>query len=116
MTRTTKKSSGWSAVRRQLTSWDKPALLALVKDLYEADAGNRDFIQARCQTGESRGDVLEKHRGNFPARGNGKLKLSEARKAIPRLQEGHGQHPRHSRTAHDLRGERCGIHPGVWRH
>jgi hypothetical protein len=87
MTKTTKKSGGWSAVRQQLTSWDKPALLALVKDLYEADAGSRDFIQARCQTGESGGDVLEKYRRKiaeqfFPVHGYGKLKLGEARKAI----------------------------------
>ena len=80
MTKATKKSGGWSAVRQQLTSWDKPALLALVKDLYDAAAGNRDFIQARCQTGESGGNVLEKYRGKiveqfFPTRGYGKLKL-----------------------------------------
>jgi hypothetical protein len=58
-----------------------------VKDLYEAAGGNRDFIHARCQAGESGGEVLEKYRGKivkqfFPARGFGKLKLGEARKAI----------------------------------
>ena len=47
------KSCGWSAVRQQLATWEKPALLALVKDLYEAAAENRDFIHARCQAGES---------------------------------------------------------------
>jgi hypothetical protein len=87
MTKSTKKPGGWSAVRQQLTSWEKPALLALVKDLYEAVAGSRDFIQARCQTGESGGAILEKYRGKiveqfFPVHGYGKLKLGEARKAI----------------------------------
>ena len=98
MTKATKKSGGWSAVRQQLTSWDKPALLALVKDLYEAAAGNRDFIQARCQTGESGGDVLEKYCGKiveqfFPTRGYGKLKLGEARKAIRDYRKATGSIP-----------------------
>jgi len=91
MTRETKKPSkkpgGWSAVRRHLATWEKPALLALVKDLFEAAAENRDFVQARCSAGESGGDVLERYRGRIteqflPARGFGKLKLGEARKAI----------------------------------
>ena len=86
-TKPTRKPGGWSAVRQHLTTWDRPALLALVKDLYEAAAVNRDFIQARCQADESGGEVLEKYRGKiveqfFPARGFGKLKLGEARKAI----------------------------------
>jgi hypothetical protein len=98
MTKATKKASGWSAVRQQLTSWDKPALLALVKDLYEAEAGSRDFIQARCQTGESRGHVLEKYRGKiveqfFPVHGYGKLNLGEARKAIRDYRKATGSIP-----------------------
>ena len=80
MTNATKKPGGWSAVRQQLTSWGKPALLALVKDLYEAAAENRDFIHARCKTGECGGEALEKYRGKiveqfFPARGFGKMTL-----------------------------------------
>ena len=87
MTNEIKKTGGWSAVRRHLAAWDKPALLALVKDLYEVTVVNRDFVQARCQAGESGGEVLEKYRRKiveqfFPARGFGKLKLGEARKAI----------------------------------
>jgi len=82
-----KKSGDWSAVRQRLVTWDQPALLALVKDLYEAAAENRDFVQARCHAGASGGEALEKYRGKiveqfFPARGEGKLKLGEARKAI----------------------------------
>jgi hypothetical protein len=83
----TKKPAGWSAARQHLATWGRPALLALVKDLYEAAATNRDFIHARCQADESGGEVLEKYQRKivaqfFPARGFGKLKLGEARKAI----------------------------------
>lgn len=85
MKNVTKKPGGWSAVRQQLATWDKPALLALVRDLYESADMNRDFLQARCQAGESGGEALEKYRGKiveqfFPACGIGKLKLGEARK------------------------------------
>jgi hypothetical protein len=87
MKNATKKPIGWSAVRQQLATWEKPALLALVKDLYEAAVENRDFIHARCLAGECGGEALEKYRGKiveqfFPARGVGKLKLGEARQAI----------------------------------
>lgn len=39
--KTTRKPGGLSAARPHLATWEKPALLALVKDLYDADAGNR---------------------------------------------------------------------------
>jgi len=65
-----KKSTGWQNVRRQLDDWSKPALIALVKDLYDASPDNRDFLLARFQAEE------------IPTRGFGKLKLAEARKAI----------------------------------
>ena len=86
MKRTAKKPSGWSAVRPRLVAWEKSALLALVKELYDAAAENRDFIEARCLP-EDGGAILEKYRRKiveqfFPARGEGKLKLGEARKAI----------------------------------
>jgi hypothetical protein len=83
----TSQPGSWSAQRRHLANLDKAALLALVKDLYEASGGNRDFIQARCQAGENGVEILEKYRGKiveqfYPARGEAKLRLSEARKAI----------------------------------
>ena len=98
MTNSTKKPGGWSAVRKQLATWDKPALLALLKDLYEAAAENRDFIHARSKTGESGGEALEKYRSKiveqfFPARGDGKLKLGEARKAIRDYRKATGNLP-----------------------
>jgi hypothetical protein len=98
MKNTTKKPDGWSAVRQQLATWEQPKLLALVKDLYETAAENRDFIQARCQTGECGGEILEKYRGKiveqfFPARGDGKLKLEEARQAIRDYRKATGNLP-----------------------
>lgn len=87
MKNATKKPGGWSNVHQQLTTWDKLALLALVKDLYDAATVNRDFIHARCQGGETGGEALETYRSKiveqfFPVHGFGKLKLGEARKAI----------------------------------
>ncbi|MEO6202668.1 MAG: hypothetical protein ABIU05_15980 [Nitrospirales bacterium] len=97
-TKPNKKSGGWKSVRQQLTNWDKPALLALVKDLYDTTATNRDFIQARCQPDESSGEVLEKYRRKimeqfFPTHGFGKLKLGEARKAIRDYRKATGNLP-----------------------
>lgn len=84
--KTTQKPS-WSATRKDLNSWEKPELIALVKDLYDSAAENRDFIQARCAPVDVGEAVLECYRSKivqqfFPARGEGKLKLGEARKAI----------------------------------
>jgi hypothetical protein len=94
----TQKPGGWSAVRKQLAIWDKPALLALVKDLYDAAAGNRDFIHARCQAEDGGGELLETYRSKiveqfFPKRGFGKLKLAEARKAIRDYRKATGNLP-----------------------
>jgi hypothetical protein len=85
--KTPRKPDGWSAARGRLATWGKPALLALVKDLYDAAVTNRDFIHARCQADAGGGAVLEPYRVRiveqfFPARGIGKLHLAEARKAI----------------------------------
>ncbi|MCK4563295.1 MAG: hypothetical protein KAU94_01320 [Verrucomicrobia bacterium] len=76
----------WGGIRKELNGWETPALLTLVKDLYETSAANRDFIHARCLP-EVNEAVLEKYRRAiihqfFPPRGIGKLKLGEARKAI----------------------------------
>lgn len=87
MTGTDRPSNSWSKVRQHLAGWDQAALLALVKDLYEAAGANRDFLHARCQVGEDGGEMLERYRAKvvepfFPKRGMGKLNLAEARKAI----------------------------------
>ena len=98
MKSTTKKPAGWTAIRQHLATWDKPALLALVKDLYEAGAENRDFLMARCQAEAIGGEALESYRKKiveqfFPARGEGKLKLGEARKAIRDYRKASGNLP-----------------------
>lgn len=87
--KTAQKPSGWSAARKQIATWDKPALLGLVKDLYDAAAGNRDFIHARCQAEDGGGEVLEIFRSKVveqffskKAHGMGDLRLGDARKAI----------------------------------
>src|ERR1022692_286122 len=81
------KSTSWQNVRQRMSHWPKPALIALVKDLYEASPDNHDFLHARLQADENSGAALEKYRRKiveqfFPPRGDGKLKLGEARKAI----------------------------------
>ncbi|MDZ4165486.1 MAG: hypothetical protein U1C55_10190 [Smithellaceae bacterium] len=98
MKNATKKPGGWSAARQQLATWERPALLALLKDLYETAGGNRDFIHARCQDGDGGGEALERYRGKiveqfFPARGDGKLKLGEARQAIRDYRKATGNIP-----------------------
>ena len=82
-----KKPTGWSAIRRRLNARSKPALLALLKDLYDASSSNRDFLHARVQAEAGDGTAVERYRRTiieqfYPARGFGKLKLAEARKAI----------------------------------
>ncbi len=92
---TDNKFTGWQNVRRKLSDWSKPALIALVKDLYEVSPENRDFFHARFQAEADDGAALEKYRRKivgqfFPARGDGKLKLAEARKAIRDYQRATG--------------------------
>lgn len=82
-----KKCIGRSVIRRCLNAQSKPALLALVKDLYDASPSTRDFLHARVQDEAGDGTAVERYRRViieqfFPSRGFGKLKLAEARKAI----------------------------------
>lgn len=44
-----RKPTGWSSIRRRLNEQSKPALLALVKELYDASSSNRAFLHARVQ-------------------------------------------------------------------
>jgi hypothetical protein len=94
----TKKPGGWTTARQHLATCDKPALVALIKDLYDASAGNRNFIQARCQAEDGGGEILEAYRSKivlqfFPKRGFGKLKLAEARKALREYKKATGNIP-----------------------
>ena len=82
-----KPAKGWAAVRRHLKAWDSSALLSLVKDLYESSPANRAFLDARIRADEGGEGALEPYRKRiveqfFPARGEGKLQLGEARKAL----------------------------------
>lgn len=82
-----KKPAGWSAIRRHLNEQSKTSLLALVKDLYDASPGTRDFLHARVRDEAGDGTAVERYRRViveqfFPSRGFGKLKLAEACKAI----------------------------------
>ena len=81
------KPAGWRKLRRKMDNWPKPALLSLVKDLYDFSPDNRDFLEARFQAEDNAGPALERYRGKiieqfFPKRGYGKIKLSEASKSI----------------------------------
>ena len=44
----TRKPAGWSTVRRHLAAWDKPALLALLKDVYEAAECGKACLTVEC--------------------------------------------------------------------
>ena len=87
LSKKTRRPGASSGLREQLATLDKSELLDLVKELYETSTDNRDFIQARCQVGQSGGEALEKYRAKivkqfYPKRDEPKLKLSEARQAI----------------------------------
>lgn len=87
MSKANHESGDWSTVRPHLANWGKPALLSLVKDLYAASEVGRDLVNARCRPAATGEALLEKYRRKiveqfFPARGFGKLRLGEARKAI----------------------------------
>ena len=73
-----KKPTGWSAIRRRLNAQAKPALLALVKDFYDASSSNRDFLHARVQAEAGDGTAVERYRRTiieqfYPPRGFGDI-------------------------------------------
>ena len=88
----------WSAVRKQLSTMEKPALLDLIKDLYQTSASNKDFLNARCLASDGDEAALEPYRQKviepfYPKRGEAKLNLGEARKAIRQYRRATGDLP-----------------------
>ena len=76
----------WADINKHLRNWSRPAFLSLVKDLYHVSAANRAFLHARLAQ-EASASTLEVYRRKvleqfFPERGEAKLRLAEARKAI----------------------------------
>ncbi len=77
----------WSDVESQVAMLEKPQLLHLVKELFEASADNQAFFAARFLSEEARAETRERYRQRivnqfFPKRGFGKLDLGQARQAI----------------------------------
>jgi hypothetical protein len=54
-----KNQTGWAAVRKKLEAFDRTSLLALVHDLYDANASNRRFLEARLLSSST---SIEKYR------------------------------------------------------
>ena len=57
--RQSKSQPKWTAVKAKLTSFDRPALLGLIQDLYNAHKDNQTFLHARFGLGE---EVLEPYK------------------------------------------------------
>jgi hypothetical protein len=85
--KTDQKPGGWITLRQKLATLEKPALIALLHNLFELAGVNRDFMHARFDTGREADAALEKYRGKivaqfFPARGEGQLKMGETHRAV----------------------------------
>jgi hypothetical protein len=81
----------WTVVERQITDMDKPELIELLRDLFKSSDTVRTFLAMRVLGGDG-GEKLEKYRKRvvgqfFPARGDGKLDLREARRSIREYQK-----------------------------
>lgn len=77
----------WSIVEEELAELGRPALLRLIKELFDASAENQVLLASRFANLDIRESAIEPYRKRivdefFPARGFGKLGLREARKAI----------------------------------
>ncbi|MDQ8180356.1 hypothetical protein [Pelagicoccus sp. SDUM812005] len=97
-TKTSANKPSWSAVRKQLSQLEKTALLDLVKDLYQTSASNKDFLHVRCLASCGGEAAFESYRQKaiepfYPKRGEAKLKLGEARKAIRQYRRATGDLP-----------------------
>ena len=77
----------WVEIEEELNELGKPALLRLLKELYDASAGNQAFFATRFLDQGVTAEMREPYRKRiihqfFPKRGFGKLDLRLARQAI----------------------------------
>jgi hypothetical protein len=77
----------WSDVRPALEHMSHEQLYGLVRELFERSTDNRAYLAARLMSDLDGGATFEYYRRQitdqfFPARGLGRLRLREARKAI----------------------------------
>ena len=77
----------WPQIKSVLASFDKPELVALLKDLFDHSIESRAFLSARFLAGGVPDAILDKYRKHIveqflPKRGDGKLDLRSARRAI----------------------------------
>ena len=88
----------WAAIRQHLKGWKPDALIALIKDLHDSSATNRDFLHARVTAAQGGDASFASYRKRviepfYPARGEAKMKLGEARKAIREYRKATGNLP-----------------------
>lgn len=80
-----KKKSTWSDLKRQLAELDRPALLALIQDLYAASKNNQAFLHARFAMGD---EILEPYKAAIDrwvcpdVMRNQEISVARAKKAI----------------------------------
>lgn len=85
MKKTIKKKPTWTDLKRQLADLDRPALLALIQDLYAASKSNKAFLHARFALGEN---VLEPYKTTIDrwvcpdVMRNQDISVAKAKKAI----------------------------------
>jgi hypothetical protein len=77
----------WLQIKPVLASLDKPELIALLKDLFDHSLESRAFLSARFLAEGVPNAILDRYRKRiveqfFPKRGDGKLDLRSARRAI----------------------------------
>jgi hypothetical protein len=85
MKKSSKKKPTWTDLKRQLADLDRPALLALIQNLYAASKSNQAFLHARFALGE---DVLEPYKATIDrwvcpdVMRNQDISVAKAKKAI----------------------------------
>ncbi len=81
------QSKKWAEVRKVLVQGDAEMLIDLVRELYDASPANREFLHTRLKVNEDDTSALKPYLDRITSqfkmtRGNIKLDLAEARRAI----------------------------------